>query len=139
MSDTKTYKRTKFIIDETKLLKLKNSISEKSYLDEDDFKLSCNIFQKIHETFDFSINTFITVVPSVNLFPIPLSVILGTACKGHNIPIIYTSDISSAIEFTVFGQKKSFPKSFVGVGNPTLTEDTFDFDIPGVKRSNSKD
>ena len=138
VSKSETYKRTKFIIDEAKLLILKKTISSKSYLDEDDFKLGCDLFSEIHKTLNFNKKKFIAAIPSVNLFPIPLSVIFGTSCNGSNIPIIYASDISSAVEFTIFGQKKSFPTNFVGVGNPILIKDTFDIDIPGVKRSNSK-
>ena len=138
VSKSETYKRTKFIIDEAKLSILKKAISSKSYLAEDDFKLGCDLFSEIHKTLNFSKNKFITAIPSVNLFPIPLSIVFGTSCNGPNVPIIYASDISSAVEFTIFGQKKSFPTNFVGVGNPILIKDTFDIDIPGVKRSNSK-
>ncbi len=138
VSDDQIYERHIFNVNKNKLNKLKNSISNKSYLYEDDLKLGCYIFSEIHENFDFSSYEFLAAVPSVNLFPIPLSIVLGTACKQQNIPIIYTSDISSSSEFVIFGNKKSFPDNFVGVGNPIITEDTFEIEIPGLTNSNVK-
>jgi len=137
VSSTKIFQRNIFDVDKTNLKAFKNEISKKSYLDEDDFKLGCSIFSEIHQKFDFMPNEFLATVSSVNLFPIPLSIILGTACKNQNIPIIYASDINASIEFTIFGNKKTFPKNFIGVGNPIITEDTFEIEIPGLTRSST--
>lgn len=138
VSDDQIYERHIFNINKNDLNKLKNSILNKSYLYENDLKLGCNIFSEIHDNFDFSSYKFLATVPSVNLFPIPLSIVLGTACKQQNTPIIYTSDISASSEFSIFGNKKSFPNNFVGVGNPIITKDTFEIEIPGLTRSNIK-
>ncbi|MDA9214900.1 CHAT domain-containing protein [Planktomarina temperata] len=80
----------------------------------------------------------LNIVPSVNLYPIPIPIIIGSSCGDKNVQTVVAGDIAAAFEATEYRNKAKFPLQFVGVGNPLPQQkNNFKISIPlGSKVSN---
>ena len=80
----------------------------------------------------------LNIVPSVNLYPIPIPIIIGSSCGDKNVQTVVAGDIAAAFEATEYRNKAKFPLQFVGVGNPLPEQkNNFKISIPlGSKVSN---
>ena len=79
------------------------------------------------------------LIPSVNLFPIPFELILGTACNGRDAAILVSADYGSALEFLNLKNKSKLPQSLVASANPIVNNGGFEtnLDFETSFRSNS--
>ena len=113
-----------FELDDEIISQTKQFILGSSELHEENIKKLCMEFQQVHNTLNQFKNELgqinnVIVVPSVNLFPIPLEIILGTYCNTNNkIPILHAADIGAAME-VLSKDYVELPSAFVGMGNPT--------------------
>ena len=103
---------------------IKSNVKNNNNLSSHNAKIACNIFKPLWSKFNFNNKSKIIYIPSVNLFPIPSEIILGTYCQNKEIGIIQASDFSGALKFNNQSKFLQVPKNFIGVGlgNPNPTK-----------------
>ena len=109
-------------IDENKVANTIKKINSTNNITEEEIIEACKVFNPLHmELQELNENNLksILLVPSVNLFPIPSEIILGTKCNNRITPIIHVGDIIAGLEFEKKLKSWDLPNNFVGVGNPT--------------------
>jgi hypothetical protein len=115
----------------------------KGRIDQNLHKALCENFGELHTflTEELGLGKTIhklNIVPSVNLYPIPIPIIIGSSCGNQNVQTVVAGDIAAAFEATEYRSKAKFPLEFVGVGNPLPKQkNNFQISIPlGLKVSN---
>ena len=105
---------------------IKSNVKNNNNLSSHNAKIACNIFKPLWSKFNFNNKSKIIYIPSVNLFPIPSEIILGTFCQNKEIGIIQASDFSGALKFNNQSKSLQVPKNFIGVGlgNPNPSKIT---------------
>lgn len=90
----------------------------------------CNVFEPLHKVVKANINMngdTIFVSPSVNLYPIPMELIIGSGCEKTNTPIILVNDFAGAVDAERKLKSKEFPQQLYAMANPSL-DDSNGFD-----------
>jgi CHAT domain-containing protein len=60
----------------------------------------------------------VLLTPSVNLFPIPFSILSGSFCGDFNAVSVVTGDVAAAVELNHEITAMTLPNRFIGLGNP---------------------
>ena len=98
----------------------------------------CVTLAPIHEYLDKVLKlsdeeTPVFISPSVNLFPIPPELIMGTGCKGHDTPLILVNDFSGAISAYRKLNQKKIPDRLIAMANPMIEGDSFEGLISDIR------
>ena len=83
----------------------------------------CRMFEPIRKYFSILVEgesslPVVILTPSVNLFPIPVSVIAGNFCNDLQTSIVITGDVSASVELNNELVELKMPNHFIGLGNP---------------------
>lgn len=103
-------------------------IKENSQLTLDTIKSVCDSLLPFHKKIAQTVNSSdkLLLTPSVNLYPIPFGLIIGSECENSNIrddlSIVLVNDYLAAEEFATFN--KSSVDSFIGIANPMVNANT---------------
>lgn len=131
--DSKVLKYSSFAeVDLTGFLK---EIEQNSSLSTDSINSLCKIFTDFHIKISSFVNASenLTITPSVNLFPIPFEIIIGNGCKNSivrkDLSIILVNDYMTALELDQTSTNFRSPSNLIGIGNPVLSLDEFEFDL----------
>lgn len=90
----------------------------------------CEVFKPVHELINKNLNlsgNTIFVSPSVNFYPIPIELVVGSGCIKTNTPIILVNDFAGAVAAERKLKSKEFPQRLYAVANPSL-DDSNGFD-----------
>ena len=93
----------------------------------------CAVMQPLHQVIrsgmanDKLFDDPIFLAPSVNLYPIPFEIILGSYCEGVASKIVLVNDFARAVDASQNLINMPLPKELIAVGNPTFpVESGFD-------------
>ena len=87
--------------------------------------LACETFKPINKIVKQHLDNSAIIIPSVNLVPIPSTIVLGSYCDSSPLSLIQASDVTGALSFAQNSGSRERPDSFIGIGNPS-TKPIFD-------------
>ena len=117
------------VINKQHLAKLKEEIQSSNSVSASTAQKACELFKPFYSQLPDLKSHQLSVLPSVNLFPIPMELILGSYCTKSETSFVLVSSLHAALDYKSFISDSAKPTHLVGVGNPVEAADNFEIAI----------
>ena len=108
--------------------------AESSISDEQIISI-CETFEPFWSELNVPEANVLTVIPSLNLMPIPIELVIGTGCQKSEQKVVIASSFLAGVEFHLSTIQRKKPNTFVGHANPMKRDNTFKISLGDIKRS----
>ena len=116
-------------INKRDLANLKKEIQSSNSVSTSTAQKACELFKPFYSQLPDLKSQQLSVLPSVNLFPIPVELILGSYCTESETSYVLVSSLHAALDYRAFISDSAKPTHLVGVGNPVESADSFEIAI----------
>lgn len=108
------------------LYEIRDQVAANKTLTDDDLERLCAAVESLSDSLEVLNADIVFVTPSVNLFPLPQSALLGQGCKKNYPATIMVNDFFTAFEASHLLKKYAAPNHYFAAGNPIIRSTDFD-------------